>query len=82
MLTDDVNSCVTREAQTKSLSRVDTETAALAIIARCTGPLQEFKSYMAGHFPGSSPQFENWWRTEEADTLDLAKRAVALARTQ
>jgi hypothetical protein len=82
MLINDVNLCVTREAQTKSLNLIDKETAAYAVVARCTGPLQEFKSYMAGHFPGNPPQFENWWLTEEADTLDFAKKAIALARTE
>jgi hypothetical protein len=82
MLNNVVTLCVIREAQTKSLNLVDPETAAYAVIARCDGSLREFKSYMAGHFPGSPPQFEIWWQTEEADTLDFAKKAIALERTQ
>jgi hypothetical protein len=81
-LVNAVNLCVIREAQTKSLSLVDPETAAYAVVARCDGSLREFKSYMAGHFPGNPPQFETWWRAEEEDTLDFAKKAVALDRAQ
>ena len=65
MLNNDVNLCVIREAQTKSLKLVDTEIAAYAVVAQCSGSLQEFKSYMADHVPGSPPQFEIWWQTEE-----------------
>ena len=81
-LVNAVNQCVIREAQTKSLSLVDPETAAYAVVARCDGSLREFKSYMAGHFPENPPQFEIWWRAEEADTLDFAKKAIALQRAQ
>jgi hypothetical protein len=82
MRIDGVKICVTREAQTESLNRVDTETAAYAVVARCAGPLQEFKSYMAGHFPQNAPEFEDWWRTEEADALDFARKTITLARAQ
>jgi hypothetical protein len=36
-------SCLTREAQARSLDRVDLETASLAVVARCAAPIQEFK---------------------------------------
>src|SRR2546430_3752297 len=50
--------CMKREAQSSSLNRVDLETAARAVVARCAGPRSEHRNYMSTRYPGN--QRSNW----------------------
>ena len=70
------------EAQSKKLNRVDFETAVYAVLAACSPQTERYKRYMAGHFRGQPPQFEQWWAQKESDAATLVRKIVALVRTQ
>jgi hypothetical protein len=81
-LTSDQANCFKKEAQSKKLNKVDLETAAFAVLVNCSPQTQRYKGYMANHFPGNPPQFEQWWNQKEQDAMQFAKNVFALVRTQ
>jgi hypothetical protein len=82
-LIDAQTHCFTREAQDKSLDRVDINTAALAV--QGLAETQRFKAFLARNtidsITGGVPGFEARWRQEEADDLQFIRQALALIRT-
>ena len=81
-LISDQSDCLKKEAQSKKLNRVDLETAVYAVLANCSPQTERYKRYMAGHFPGTPPQFEQWWTQKESDAATLVRKIIALVRTQ
>lgn len=77
-----LTSCISQEAQKKSLAGVDLETAGYSVIARCSVQLEALRSHSQHYWPGSRLQFTQHWRNEEADYLSFAKKLVAYVRTQ
>ena len=80
-LVQDRSDCFSREAQSKSLAKVDLDTAALAVMARCALERQRYKAFSARHTIEHPPQFEVRWRAEEADAVIFIKQILALVRT-
>jgi hypothetical protein len=81
-LISDQSDCLKNEAQSKKLNKVDLETAAFAVMANCSPQTQRYKGYMANHFPGNPPQFEQWWNQKEQNAMQFVKNVIALVRTQ
>jgi hypothetical protein len=77
--------CFAREAQDKSLNKVDIETAALAVQARCIKETTRFKAFAArttiDPVNGGIPGYENRMRQDDADDLQFIRQVLALART-
>jgi hypothetical protein len=77
--------CFTREAQDKSLNKVDINTAALAVQARCITETQRYKALAArttiDTVTGGIPGYENRMRQEDADDLVFIKQVLAVVRT-
>jgi hypothetical protein len=77
--------CFAREAQNKSLNKVDINTAALAVQARCVRETAAFKAFAARHtidaVNGGIEGYENRMRQDDADDLQYIRQVLALVRT-
>jgi len=77
--------CFSREAQNKSLDKVDINTAALAVQARCITETQRYKALAArttiDSVTGGIQGYEDRMRQEDADDLQFIRQVLALART-
>ena len=80
-LVEEQTNCFKREAQSKALAKIDLETAALSVQARCVAETQRFKAFSAAHTIESVPTFEARMRRMEADDLQFIKQVLALVRT-
>jgi hypothetical protein len=79
------SACFAREAQDKALNKVDIDTAALAVQARCIKETARFKAFAAQHtidaVNGGIPGYENRMRQDDADDLVFIKQVLAVVRT-
>jgi hypothetical protein len=77
--------CFSREAQDKALNKVDINTAALAVQARCVRETAAFKAFAARNtidaVNGGIPGYENRMRQDDADDLQFIRQVLALVRT-
>jgi hypothetical protein len=73
--------CFKIESFSKSIRKVDLETAAYAVVGRCADQSQRFKAYSAAHNLLNPVQFEAYWAEEERKDVELVKRFIAVART-
>src|ERR1700687_4499051 len=76
--------CFSREAQDKSLNKVDINTAALAVQARCITETQRFKAFAARSIDtvtGGIQGYEDRMRQDDADDLQYIRQVLALVRT-
>jgi hypothetical protein len=84
-IVDAQTQCFTREAQNKSLDKVDISTAALAVQARCVAETQRFKAFAArttiDSVTGGVDGYEDRMRQADADDLQYIKQLLALVRT-
>jgi hypothetical protein len=76
--------CFTREAQDKALSKVDINTAALAVQARCITETQRFKVFAARNtidtVTGGVEGYQDRMRQDDADDLQYIRQVLALVR--
>jgi hypothetical protein len=73
--------CFKIESFSKSIRKVDLETAAYAVVGRYADQSQRFKSYSAAHSSMNPFQFEAYWVGEERKDIEVVKRFIAVART-
>jgi hypothetical protein len=81
-LVQDQSNCFKREALSKSVTTVDVQSGADAVIRRCAVETARFKAYSAAHYTGSAPQFEQHWAEEESKDMEFVKEMIATKRTQ
>jgi hypothetical protein len=81
-LVEDQSNCFKREALSKSVTTVDVQSGANAVIRRCAAETARFKAYSAAHYTGSAPQFEQHWAEEESKDIEFVKEMIAAKRTQ
>jgi len=74
--------CFKMESFSKSIRKVDLETAAYAVVGRCFEQSHRFKVYSAAHDFRNPIQFEAYWVEEERKDLEIVKRMIAIVRTQ
>jgi hypothetical protein len=73
--------CIVREAKTIAPMKVDLETAASAVIARCSAYTDAIRRSLVARYPGHRDYIETQTREVDALYLEQARRAVAVART-
>jgi hypothetical protein len=73
--------CFKVQSFSKSIKKVDLETAAYAVAGRCAESSQRFKAYSAAHNLMNPVQFEAYWTDEERKDLEIIKRLIANVRT-
>lgn len=77
--------CFTREAQNKSLNKVDIHTAVLAVQARCVRETEAFKAVAArttiDTVTGGIEGFQDRMRHDEANDLQYIRQVLAVLRT-
>jgi hypothetical protein len=73
--------CIEREAKTIAPMKVDLETAASAVIARCSAYTDALRRSLVTQYPGSRDYIGTQTREIDAFYLEQARRAVAVART-
>jgi hypothetical protein len=75
------SACFKREALSKSIAKVDLQTAAYAVVGRCAVETARYKALRARYFAGSMSRFEQWWSEQEANDLEFVKKLIAVIRT-
>lgn len=81
-LSGKVHICLDREAIAVAPKLVDLETAAVAIMARCSKPLQDMRTFLYMGIPNFTPNPDFWEKDIEPVWAKEARNAVALARTR
>lgn len=77
-----VHVCLDREANAVAPKPVDLETATVAIMARCSKPLEEMRNFIQTGIPNFTPNFSYWEKEIEPSWTKEARKKVALARTR
>jgi hypothetical protein len=73
--------CIIREAKTIAPMKIDLETAATAVIARCSAYTDALRRSLVARFPGHRDYIETQTRQVDAMYLEQARRAIAVFRT-
>jgi hypothetical protein len=76
-LVEDQSNCFKREALSKSVTTVDIQSGANAVIRQCAAETARFKAYSAAHYTGSASQFEQHWAEEESKDVEFVKEMIA-----
>jgi hypothetical protein len=74
-------SCIFREAATIAPKNVDLDTAAYAVLAKCSFEINFNKRKLLSRYPGYRDYIESKFRGQDAENLDRARQAIALLRT-
>jgi hypothetical protein len=75
------NDCIEREARTVAALKVDIDTAAMAVIAKCSEYTDATRRDLSARFPGYRDYMAPKLRELDQTYLDRARLAVAVART-
>ena len=76
-LVEDQSNCFKREALSKSVTTVDVQSGANAVIRQCAAETARSKAYSAAHYTGSASQFEQHWAEEESKDMEFVKEMIA-----
>lgn len=80
--TNEAGACIDREAISVAPMKVDLETAATAVIARCSAYTEATRRELISRFPGYRDYMAPKLRELDEAYMERARRAVAIARTQ
>jgi hypothetical protein len=80
-LSDAATDCIRREARNVAPKPVDLDTAATAVLARCSAELWAEEKEFVNRYKGFRDYASEQYKRVNAARLDQALKAVALART-
>ena len=78
---DMASECIQREATIIAHTKVDLETAATAVLARCNSELAAERNYLPTLYPGYRDYMEPRLRELDTVRIDQARKRIALLRT-
>ena len=77
-----VSACIRREAEIVAPKQVDLETAAIAVMARCTSEIRAEEQAFFNKYPGYQDFVQGKLRELNSDRLSQTRSIIALPRTR